>query len=161
MSEVRKGLSVLRLLEIVSTSDMESPRELAKTVPETLVMPQTSLYAWGHSNVFFSKGELIWDNQGHILLSTQTSTVLPGPGLLIRKPFSINGLVSSLALFKSIRMERHKVVLGRMMAKLVQEKKDACLSFESHNESVWLEGEVLSLCSQHGKANNRCAGTSS
>lgn len=56
-------------------------------------------------------------------------------------------------------MERWKVVLGRMMAKLVQEKKDAYLSFESRNERIWLERQVLSLCSQDGKANNRCAGT--
>lgn len=56
----------------------------------------------------------------------------------------MNGLVSSLALFKSFRMKRWKVVLGKMMAKLVQEEKDPHLSTESHNESVWLE-EVLNL----------------
>lgn len=39
------------------------------------------------------------------------------------------------------------------MAKLVEEKKDACLSCESHKESIRLEAEVLSLCSQDGKTN--------
>ena len=38
-----------------------------------------------------------------------------------------------------------------MMAKSVQEKKDTPLPLESHNESVGLEGEVLSLRSQDGK----------
>lgn len=45
------------------------------------------------------------------------------------------------------------------MAKSVQEKKDARLPFESHKENLWLEGEVLSPCSQDGKANNQCAAT--
>lgn len=45
------------------------------------------------------------------------------------------------------------------MAELVQERKDAHLSFESYSEKVWLEGEDVHLYSQDGKVNNWCAGT--
>lgn len=85
---------------ILSKSDLELPSELATTVPNT-VMPQTSLWEQDCSNVFFTKGELIWDNWGYILPSTHTSMVIHGSKLLIRKPFPINGFVSSLPVFKS------------------------------------------------------------
>lgn len=42
------------------------------------------------------------------------------------------------------------------MAELIQERKDADLSFESCSEKVWLEGEDVHLYSQDGKVNNWC-----
>lgn len=56
-------------------------------------------------------------------------------------------------------MESWKVIPGWVMAELVQERKDAHLSFESYSEKVWLEGEDVHLYSQYGKVNNWCAGT--